>query len=156
MLGPIQNKAQFDKVSELVEDAKRNGGRILTGGAPMKGVGYFYPVTLIADVADGMRIVDEEQFGTVLPIIRYSNVDSAVESANGLDYGLAASVWGNDANEAREIAERLQAGTVYVNHHGAIAPHIPFGGVKGSGIGVEFGVEGLEACTDVKVYNIAR
>lgn len=82
--------------------------------------------------------------------------DSAVESANGLDYRRAALVWDDDANEAREIAERLQAGTIYVNHHGTIAPHIPFRSVKGPGIGVERGIEDLEACTDVKVYNIAK
>lgn len=156
MLGPLQNKAQYDKVIALVEDAKKQGARVLTGGAPMDRPGYFYPVTLLADAKDGMGIVDEEQFGTALPIIRYTDLDDAIARANGLDYGLAASVWGNDPNEARRVAERINAGTVYINQHGAIAPHIPFGGVKGSGIGVEFGVEGLEACTDVKVYNMLR
>ena len=156
LLGPLQNKAQFDFVSELVDDAKKQGGRILTGGKPLRTKGYYYPVTIVADVTDGMRIVDQEQFGPTLPIIRYKSVDDAVERANGLEYGLAASVWSDDATNARKVSDKIQAGTVYINHHGAIAPHIPFGGVKGSGIGVEFGVEGLEACTNVKVYNIAR
>jgi len=155
VLGPLQNENQFNIVKSLVDDAKAHGGRVLIGGEPLPGKGYYYPVTLIADVKDGMRIVDEEQFGTVLPIIAYSDLEDAINNANGLDFGLAASVWG-ESEQARKIANRLEAGTVYINQHGAIAPHIPFGGIKGSGIGVEFGQEGLAACTNVKVYNMAR
>jgi acyl-CoA reductase-like NAD-dependent aldehyde dehydrogenase len=156
LLGPLQNRNQFNKVAELVSDARKNGARILTGGKPLKGAGYFYPATIIADAKDGMRIVDEEQFGPALPVIRYKNIADAIESANKLDYGLAASVWSDDIAEAQTVATRIEAGTVYINNHGSIAPHVPFGGVKGSGVGVEFGVEGLEACTNIKIYNIAK
>lgn len=155
LLGPLQNENQFKKVQDLVEDARIQGARVLTGGEAA-GVGYFYPVTLIADAKDGMRIVDEEQFGPVLPIISYSSVDDVIEKANGLEFGLAASVWSANTDAAREIAQRIDAGTVYINKHADIAPHVPFGGLKHSGIGVEFGEEGLEAYTNIKIYNAAR
>jgi acyl-CoA reductase-like NAD-dependent aldehyde dehydrogenase len=153
VLGPLQNKQQFDIVSRLVEDAKANGGRIVTGGAPAPELGeLFYPITLVADVTDGMAIVDEEQFGPTLPIIRYSDVDDAVANANRLDVGLGASVWG-DRDEARKVAARIQAGTVWINSHGGVHPMIPFGGVKGSGYGLEFGVEGLKSVAVPQVIN---
>ncbi len=154
-LGPLQNQMQLDIVSSLVEDAKACGARILTGGAPLQGPGYFYPVTLVADIKPGARLVDEEQFGTALPIIRYTDIEEAIADANRLDVGLAASVWSPDKERARAVAERIEAGTVYINQHGVLDPSVPFGGIKGSGIGVEFGIEGLQANTDIKIYNFA-
>ncbi|HAM26517.1 MAG TPA: aldehyde dehydrogenase [Microbacteriaceae bacterium] len=146
VLGPVQNKKQFDIVSGLVEDAKKRGGRIVTGGSPATELGeLFYPITLVADMHDGDPLVDEEQFGPALPIIRYSDVEDAIASANGLDAGLGASVWSSDPVEARKVALRLEAGTVWINKHGVVHPMMPFGGVKGSGYGLEFGVEGLKA-----------
>ncbi len=156
ILGPIQNKMQFDIVKNLVDDAVSNGAKILTGGQPIEGAGYFYPITLVAEATSGMAIVDKEQFGPTLPIIRYHDLDDAIAQANGLDFGLAASVWSSDADKARAVAAQLEAGTVYINKHGEVAPHVPFGGIKSSGFGVEFGIEGLEACTNIKIYNIAN
>jgi acyl-CoA reductase-like NAD-dependent aldehyde dehydrogenase len=155
ILGPLQNQRQFKRVVELLEDAKAHGGRVLCGGAPLGGDNYFMPVTLIADVNDGSRLVDEEQFGPVLPIIRYSDLNAAIAAANGLDFGLGASVWGTDPQKTRAVAARLEAGTVYINKHAEIAPHVPFGGIKSSGIGVEFGLEGLAAYTSIKIINAA-
>lgn len=152
-LGPIQNKMQYDKVVELVEDAKRNGARILTGGEPGGGPGYFYPITIIADARDGMRVVDEEQFGPVLPVIRYSDVEDAIERANGLDVGLGGSAWSSDPEKAKAVAHRLECGTAWINGHGGIKPFAPFGGVKSSGIGVEFGDLGLKEYTSVQVVH---
>ncbi|MFJ4174323.1 aldehyde dehydrogenase family protein [Microbacterium sp. NPDC089696] len=153
VLGPLQNRAQFDIVSRLVDDARERGARIVTGGTPASDLGeLFYPVTLVADIADGAPLVDEEQFGPALPIIRYSDVDDAVRSANGLDVGLGASVWG-DRDEARAVAARVQAGTVWINSHGGVHPMIPFGGVKGSGYGLEFGVEGLKSVAVPQIIN---
>lgn len=151
-LGPLQNKAQFDKVCDLVKAARSEGAQVLCGGAPL-GKGYFYPATIIGDARDGMRIVDEEQFGPVLPVIRYTSLDDAINAANGLEYGLAASVWSANPTRAREVAARIEAGTVYINSHADIAPDVPFGGVKQSGLGVEFGEIGLEAFTNIKVYH---
>lgn len=146
VLGPLQNKQQFDIVNRLVESAKGAGARILTGGnPPQEQPGYFYPTTLVADIDNDNPLVAEEQFGPALPIIRYSTVDEAVAMANGLDVGLGASVWSSDQKAAREVAARIQAGTVWINKHGAVDPRVPFGGAKQSGYGLEFGIEGLKA-----------
>jgi acyl-CoA reductase-like NAD-dependent aldehyde dehydrogenase len=154
VLGPVQNKKQFDIVSGLVEDAKSRGGRVITGGKAATELGeLFYPITLIADLKDGDPLVDEEQFGPALPIIRYSDVEDAIASANGLETGLGASVWGSDPNQAREVAARLEAGTVWINSHGGVHPMAPFGGVKASGYGLEFGVEGLKSVAVPQVIN---
>lgn len=154
VLGPVQNKQQFDIVSGLVDDARKRGGRVVTGGAPATELGaLFYPVTIVADLHDGDPLVDEEQFGPALPIIKYSDVEDAIASANALDVGLGASVWGPDAKAARVVASRIDAGTVWINSHGGVHPMIPFGGVKGSGYGLEFGVEGLKAVAVPQIIN---
>jgi acyl-CoA reductase-like NAD-dependent aldehyde dehydrogenase len=155
LLGPLQNDRQFNRVIELVEDAKAAGAKVLTGGAPIGGDNFFYPVTFVTDISDGVRLVDEEQFGPVLPIITYKDLDEAIQLANGTHFGLDASVWGANRDETAKVAERLEAGTVYENKHAEIAPHIPFGGIKCSGFGVEFGEEGLAAYTSIKVINAA-
>lgn len=155
LLGPLQNERQFKRVIELVEDAKANGGTCVIGGEPMGGPNYFYPVTFVTGVSDGVRLVDEEQFGPVLPIITYTDIEDAISAANGLEFGLDASVWGSDAEETARVASRLEAGTVFVNKHAEIAPHVPFGGIKCSGLGVEFGEEGLAAYTSIKIINKA-
>lgn len=156
LLGPIQNKMQFDKVNDLVEDAKTNGATIIRGGSPMNGPGYFYPITLIGNVDNGSRIVDEEQFGPVLPIIKYKTVEEAIQKANDTQTGLGGSVWGDDLAEAAKVAARIESGTVWVNQHGAIHPMVPFGGIKDSGYGVEFGVEGLKGVTQPQIISIKK
>ena len=150
MIGPLQNKMQFDKIRGLVDHARKAGATVLTGGEPL-GQGYFYAVTLLANCQAGMRIVDEEQFGPVLPIIKYDDLDDAIAQANGLEFGLCASVWGEDPHQLSVVASRLEAGTVYVNTHAELNPMTPFGGMKASGLGVAFGVEGLASYTDIKV-----
>ena len=156
VMGPIQNRMQFDKVSRLVERARAEGATIVCGGTPKPGPGNFYPLTLVTDIADGAALVDEEQFGPVLPIIKYRSVDDAVASANRLDAGLGASVWSTDVEQAKQVASRIQAGTVWINQHGMIHPMVPFGGVKGSGWGVEFGVDGLKSVTQPQVISIKK
>ncbi len=154
VLGPVQNRQQFDIVSRLVEDAKAQGGRVVVGGAPATELGaLFYPITIVADVADGIALVDEEQFGPVLPVIRYIDVEDAIRSANGLDVGLGASVWAGERDEARSIASRMQSGTVWINSHGGLHPMVPFGGVKSSGYGLEFGVEGLKSVSAPQIIS---
>lgn len=154
LLGPVQNKQQFDIVARLVESARDAGARILIGGNPEEGqAGYFYPTTLVADVDNDNPLVAEEQFGPVLPIVRYSTVEDAIAKANSLTVGLGASVWSNDREAARDVASRIEAGTVWINAHGAVHPMIPFGGVKQSGYGLEFGLEGLKAASVPQVIN---
>lgn len=147
MLGPLQNRMQFDIVSSFVRDAVAKGARVLTGGTPGNGPGFFYPVTLVADIDHGTDLVDKEQFGPALPIIRYSDVDEVIARANDSDNGLGGSVWSSDIEKAKAVAARLECGSVWINNHGAIQPNAPFGGVKQSGVGVEFGIEGLKEMT---------
>jgi acyl-CoA reductase-like NAD-dependent aldehyde dehydrogenase len=155
-MGPMQNRMQYDKVVSLVEDARAGGATIVCGGNPAPGPGNFYPLTLVTGIADGARLVDEEQFGPVLPILRYDDVEDAIASANRLGTGLGASVWGADTAEAAAVAERIQAGTVWINQHGAIHPMVPFGGAKRSGWGVEFGTEGLKGMTRGQVISVKK
>jgi acyl-CoA reductase-like NAD-dependent aldehyde dehydrogenase len=150
ILGPIQNKMQYDKVKNLVDDAVAGGARVLMGANPQGAKGNFYPVTLLADVTDGMSIVDQEQFGPALPIIKYNDVEEVIARANASENGLGGSVWSADKEKAKAIASRLECGSVWINNHGAIQPNVPFGGVKSSGIGVEFGQEGLKEYTTIQ------
>jgi acyl-CoA reductase-like NAD-dependent aldehyde dehydrogenase len=155
LIGPVSNKMQLDKVAALVDDARSRGATIVTGGVRPKEPGFFYPLTVIANAADDMRVVKEEQFGPVIPIVKYGTVEEALSRANSLDVGLGGSVWGNDPQEAARYASRLECGTAWVNQHGTLHPMAPFGGVKCSGIGVEFNVDGLKEYTTVQVLNIA-
>ncbi len=155
-MGPIQNRMQFDKVVALVEQAKAQAATIVCGGEARTQPGHFYPLTLVTDIADGAALVDQEQFGPVLPIIRYSDVEAAIASANRLDTGLGASVWSTDLEKAKSVASRIQAGTVWINQHGAVHPMVPFGGIKGSGWGVEFGLDGLKGVTRVQVISVKK
>ncbi|MGE0280271.1 MAG: aldehyde dehydrogenase family protein [Rhizobiaceae bacterium] len=154
--GPLQNRAQFDLVCELADDARVRGGKFLAGGEPLGGDGYFYPLTIVTEVTDGVRLVDEEQFGPILPVIRYSDVDDAIARANNNENGLGGSIWSSDVTRANELARRLESGTAWVNDHGTISPTAPFGGAKQSGIGVEFGSWGLEENMQLQTVRINR
>jgi len=152
--GPLTTQQQFDIVSSLVKDAKQRGGTIVTGGNPIPKLGpHFFEPTIITDVTDGVAIVDEEQFGPVLPIIRYREVDEVIKQANASDQALGASVWG-DRERALKVAERIESGTVWINQHGTLNPVVPFGGVKASGYGLEFGTHGLKAVSAPKVITV--
>jgi acyl-CoA reductase-like NAD-dependent aldehyde dehydrogenase len=155
LIGPVANRMQLDKVVGYVDDARAQGARVVLGGQKTAGPGYFYPLTVLADVSDDMRVVKEEQFGPVIPIVRYDTVDEAIARANSLEVGLGGSVWGDDPNAAAALATRLECGTAWVNQHGALHPMAPFGGVKCSGIGVEFNVDGLKEYTTIQVLNVA-
>ena len=150
-LGPVQNKTQFDKLTALIEEA-RTDGKVVAGGN-VDGPGYYIRPTIVRDITDGSRLVDEEQFGPVLPLIRFSDTNDAVRRANGTNFGLGASVWSSNPASADSIARELEAGTVWINKHADLAPHIPFGGSKHSGIGTEFALEGLLEFTQLKVIN---
>ena len=155
-LGPVQNRDQLAFVQELADDARARGARFLSGGQAREGLGYFFEPTVVADVSDGVRLVDEEQFGPILPVIKYSDVDDAIRRANASSNGLGGSIWSNDRVKAAELAQRLECGTAWVNEHGAIQPDAPFGGVKQSGIGVEFGRYGLEEYTSIQTLKIMK
>jgi acyl-CoA reductase-like NAD-dependent aldehyde dehydrogenase len=153
-IGPVQNRKQYDKVKELLREA-RDKGRIIFGGNALDRPGYFIEPTIVADIEEGSCLVDEEQFGPVLPVIRFSDVEDAVTRANGTSFGLGASVWSSNPERAKEIAGRLDAGMVWINKHAELVPTIPFGGAKQSGIGVEFAEEGLLEFTQLKIISAA-
>ncbi|TLP98188.1 aldehyde dehydrogenase family protein [Nesterenkonia salmonea] len=154
VLGPLQNKAQWEIVDKLVTAAKDSGARVLLGGTPdAEAPGYFYPTTLVADIDPHNPLVVEEQFGPALPIIKYTSLDQAVEWANELDFALGSSVWSSDLDRAEEVASRLVAGTTWINKHGAVDPRMPFGGARESGYGLEFGVEGLKEVSQPHIIN---
>ena len=147
-LGPIQNKMQFQKLKDLLADAKARGCRFLLGGEIDQRPGYFIPVTIIDNPPENSRVVVEEAFGPILPLLKFSDVDDVVDRANNTDYGLAASIWSEDLLVAKSIAERIEAGTVWINEVHSFSPHVAFGGHKQSGIGIENALEGLAEYTN--------
>ncbi|HAS8517159.1 TPA: aldehyde dehydrogenase family protein [Vibrio vulnificus] len=153
--GPVQNSQQLEKVIALVEEAKQQGATIYAGGARPDKPGYFFPPTIVGNAQSGMRVVDEEQFGPVLPVIKYSTVADAVAAANSVEVGLGGSIWG-DVEQASELASKLECGSVWINGHAEVLPHAPFGGCKMSGFGVEFGLEGLLENSLLQVVNINK
>lgn len=153
-LGPLQNRRQFEKVQGFIEDARRDG-KIVAGGKIGEGPGYFIRPTIVRDIADDARLVREEQFGPVLPILRYTDVQDAIARANDTEYGLGGSVWSSDPQRAYEVARQIDSGTVWVNTHLDCPPDVPFGGAKQSGIGAEMGQQGLEEFTQCRIVNVA-
>ncbi|SFU08884.1 aldehyde dehydrogenase family protein [Paraburkholderia aspalathi] len=155
-LGPINNKPQFERVSSLVADALADGALAAAGGHAMDRPGYFFEPTILHGAREGMRIVDEEQFGPALPVLRYSDLDEAIVRANATPYGLSGSVWSSDEERAARVAARLDCGSAYVNTHLVVQPHLPFGGWKWSGIGIENGPWGLDAFCSLQVRYCPR
>ena len=154
-IGPIQNRAQFEKVQGIIEQAWRDG-RLVAGGAVEDRPGYFIRPTIIADIDDDAELVAQEQFGPVLPVLRFDDPEDALKRANHSPWGLGGSVWAADRALARDIALRMDAGQVWINKHLDFGPNIPFGGAKQSGIGVVFAEEGLAEFTQIHVLNEAR
>lgn len=152
LLGPINNKPQVERVTELVDDAIAQGARVAAGGKRIDRPGYFFEPTILDGISDGVRVVDEEQFGPVLPVIPFRDEDDAIARANHSHYGLTASVWSDDLERAASLAAEIDTGQVSVNVHcGAVAPGNPFSGHKWSGIGVESGPWGLYGFTNLQV-----
>jgi acyl-CoA reductase-like NAD-dependent aldehyde dehydrogenase len=153
--GPLQNKAQFEKVLGYIEAGRRDG-KVIAGGGRQGDKGYFIRPTIVRDITDGSKLVDEEQFGPVLPVIKFSDASDAVARANASDYGLGGSIWAKDSDKAWDLAAGMESGTVWINKHADLQPHLPFGGAKFSGLGSELGDEGLKEFTQVQVLNMAR
>ena len=152
--GPLQNLSQFNRAKGYIEAAKKYG-KIIAGGETY-GPGYFVRPTIVRDIAEGNSLVDEETFGPVRPVLKFKTVEEVLERANNTGFGLGGSVWSKNVDKASTIAARMECGTAWVNQHLGFGPHIPFGGIKQSGIGVEFGAEGVKEFTSVHVISIAK
>ncbi len=154
-IGPIQNRAQFDKLKALLKSCAEEG-QLVAGGDVIDRPGYFLSPTIVRDVDDDAAIVREEQFGPVLPVLKYRDLDDVIARANASDYGLGGSIWSANEERATAAAARIQSGTVWVNQHLALNPTIPFRGAKSSGIGAELGADGLKEYTQASIINIKR
>jgi acyl-CoA reductase-like NAD-dependent aldehyde dehydrogenase len=143
-LGPVQNSLQFERVLAIIDDSKAQGHRFLSGGqARPDGPGYFIPVTIVDNPPEDSRIVQEEPFGPIVPLLKYHTIDDAIHRANASQYGLAGSVWSADTAAALAVASRLETGTVWINEVQYLSPFQAFAGHKQSGLGVENGLGGL-------------
>lgn len=157
-VGPVQNRKQYERVLELIQDAKDNGYRFLTGGdaGDPSGTGYYVPITILDNPPEDARIVAEEQFGPVMPLMKFSTDEEVIERANNSEYGLAGAVWTKDTDRGVKIAEQLETGTVWINEYLHLSPFAPFGGHKQSGFGAEYGKEGLLEFTYPQVITVKK
>lgn len=155
-LGPVNNAPQRERVMGLVAAAREAGATIVAGGHPIPGPGLFHEPTVVTDVPPDHPLVADEQFGPVLPVLAYDRLDEALAIAGAGPYGLGASVWTADPTRADAIADRLEVGTVWVNHHGEAVPDAPFGGLRSSGLGYENGMPGLDAYVHLQTRNVRR
>lgn len=153
-LGPLQNEVQYRFVLELLDDARRAGGHIVGGGAPLERPGFFVTPTIVTGLPDHCSLVQQEPFGPVLPVLSFSDVDEAVSRANDTRFGLCGSVWSADVLRGGEVARRLEVGTAWVNRHMGWHGNVPFGGAKESGFGVECGLEGLKHYTRMQALHM--
>jgi succinate-semialdehyde dehydrogenase/glutarate-semialdehyde dehydrogenase len=149
-MGPLANHRRIEALEMLVADARAKGARVLAGGERLGNRGYFFPLTVLADLPDDARAMREEPFGPLALINPVSSIDEAIEKANGLPFGLAAYAFTHSARNADRLAEGIEAGNVSINTLEASVAETPFGGVKESGYGREGGMEGLSHYTVVK------
>jgi aldehyde dehydrogenase (NAD+) len=149
-IGPINNEPQYKRVLGLIEDARDKGYKFLLGGENSDLPGYFIPITILDNPPEDSRIVQEEQFGPVLPLIKFDDYDDVIARTNASDYGLGGSVWSKDEEKAWTLAQQIQSGTVWVNETQHLSPLSAFGGLKQSGVGVEGGLEGLLEYTNAQ------
>ena len=153
--GPQVDKAQFDKIMSYIEKGKSQGARCVAGGERFGTKGFYVKPTIFADVKDSMAIATDEIFGPVLSVIKFSDIEEVITRANTTDYGLAAAVWTRDIGKAHAIANRVRAGTVWINCYDVFDAAAPFGGFKRSGIGRELGEKALDNYTELKTVTVA-
>ena len=155
-LGPIQNRMQYDKVIGILEDTKSSGAKILAGGDVPGDGGYFVPPMVATDLKEDSRLVHDEQFGPLIPVLKFSDVEDAIKRANNTDFGLCGSVWTSDLEKGAALAARLEVGTAWVNQHRATLPTVPFGGAKQSGMGRQYSIIGLLGYMEPQVISVLK
>jgi acyl-CoA reductase-like NAD-dependent aldehyde dehydrogenase len=146
-LGSIQNKMQYTKLLDMYSQISKQGWKVAHGGKPLSSNtnrGYFLPATVIDNPPENSRLVVEEQFGPIVPLLKWSDEEDVLRRANASLMGLGGSVWSKDVKHAERLTRRLEAGTVWVNSHFEVGPQVGYGGHKNSGIGVESGLDGLK------------
>jgi succinate-semialdehyde dehydrogenase/glutarate-semialdehyde dehydrogenase len=149
-MGPLANERRIAAMEQLVADARDKGARVTTGGSRIGNLGYYFPLTVLADVPDDARAMREEPFGPLALLSPVKSVDEAIEKANSVPYGLAGYAFTNSATTAERLAQGVEVGNLSINHFVASSAETPFGGVKDSGYGREGGIEGLQCYTVVK------
>ncbi len=149
-MGPLANSRRLDAMESIVNDAKSRGGKIVTGGKRHGNQGFFYEPTVVTDIPDHSKLMTDEPFGPVAPVIAFKTFDEVVERANSLEYGSASYAFTSSARTAHAIGDALQSGMVGVNSVAISTPETPFGGIKESGYGSEGGMEGLDAYMHTK------
>ncbi|MEX0441931.1 aldehyde dehydrogenase family protein [Acinetobacter baumannii] len=154
--GPVQNEIQYLKVKNILKKAITNGAKVLNNPQKISDSGYFIFPTLVGEVNENMEILTEEQFGPILPIVKYSDVGEVIKDINRSEYGLGGSVWSSNIDKAKTIADQLECGTVWINSHADVSPLAEFGGWKTSGIGYAFGKSGLLAYTKKQAIHISN
>lgn len=154
--GPVQNKVQYEKVKAMISAALAQGAQAITLNQSLPEQGYFIAPTVLTHVQEGMAVVDDEQFGPVLPILKFSHVDEVIQRTNNTHFGLGGSVWTKNIDQATKIASQMETGTVWINSHSDLSPAAPFGGWKLSGLGYSFGLDGLLLFTHKQAIHITQ
>lgn len=154
--GPLTTQPQYDRVRMLLADALSHGAHAVSGSAQPTSRGYFIAPTIVTDAKAGIKVVDEEQFGPLLPVMSFRDVDDAIEAANATEYGLCGSIWTADIEAGAALAARLDCGTSWVNGHAEVAPHVPFGGTKSSGIGRNCGTPGIDGYAELQTRYVYK
>ncbi|CAN5753155.1 aldehyde dehydrogenase family protein [soil metagenome] len=153
---PLTTRAQYDRIRMLLDDALTRGAHAVTRSLQPTSTGYFFAPTIMTDVTPGMKVVDEEQFGPILPVMSFRDVDDAIEAANATEYGLCGSIWTADIDAGARLAARLDCGTSWVNNHAEVAPHVPFGGTKLSGSGRNCGTPGIDGYAELQTQYVYK
>jgi acyl-CoA reductase-like NAD-dependent aldehyde dehydrogenase len=153
---PLTTLPQYDRVRMILDDALSAGASVASGGTPVDRAGYFVPATILTDVVPGMKVVDEEQFGPLLPVMSFTDVEDAIAAANDTEFGLCGSVWTADIAAGEALAAQLECGTSWVNSHAEVAPHIPFGGIKSSGVGRSGGTPGIDGYAELQTQYVYK
>jgi succinate-semialdehyde dehydrogenase/glutarate-semialdehyde dehydrogenase len=154
-MGPLANPRRLDAMEAIVNDAKDRGGKVVTGGKRHGNQGFFFEPTVITDLPDDAKLMTDEPFGPIAPVVPFKTFDEVVERANSLPFGLAAYAFTSSSQTATKIGDAIQSGMIAINSAVVSMPETPFGGVKESGYGHEGGIEGLEAYTNKKFVSLS-